>query len=131
MSNFQKLIKECDRLYSIYRRLDEAKDGYNSCCTCGSLYYWKEIDLGHYISRSILSTRWIAENTAPQCVRCNRFEGGKRAEFYKYLCKKYSEEKMFSIKFASGLSQGCVGQSYIQSVIEMCKERIPELKNRL
>jgi hypothetical protein len=42
---------------------------------------WKEIQNGHFVSRSSLSTRYDEDNCRPQCVGCNIFGGGQIHRF--------------------------------------------------
>lgn len=69
----QKLIKELDRIVSLYvRQKGMDKRGYNVCYTCGARLPWKMMDCGHYIKRRYLQTRWDLNNVRPQCQYCNR-----------------------------------------------------------
>ena len=68
----KSLIKECDRLMSLFIRQSNANQfGQVQCSTCGFSYPWKQIQNGHFQSRRYYSTRWQEKNCAPQCARCN------------------------------------------------------------
>lgn len=65
----QKLIKELDRMVSLYvRQKGMDRQGYNICYTCGAKLPWKMMDCGHYIKRRYLQTRWDLNNVRPQCL---------------------------------------------------------------
>ena len=83
------LIKKLDRVYSLYIRHREAKDGQNYCVTCGAYKPITELDCGHYVPRNHKSLRWDERNTWPQCRRCNRFQHGNMASYAAFLEKKY------------------------------------------
>lgn len=71
------LIKECDRVWSIYIR---ERDKWKPCITCGEK--WTEtMNAGHFQSRRHLNTRWEAQNWAGQCVKCNNWWCGEQFEF--------------------------------------------------
>lgn len=84
-----QLKKEADRVYSIYIRLKGSKDGMNACYTCGKIYAVKELQCGHFISRTHLNTRWDERNTKPQCFSCNVWKRGEGARFAKHLIEEY------------------------------------------
>ena len=64
------------------------ESGYADCFTCGKRKHWKEVDAGHFITRSKYATRWNPANVQFQCKGCNRF-GGKPVEFMLALEKQY------------------------------------------
>ena len=85
----KQLIKELDKVYSIYIRSENAVDNVAECYTCGKKENWKYMDCGHYISRKVKSTRWYKKNTKPQCKRCNVFMEGNKPTFALKLKKEY------------------------------------------
>jgi len=50
-------------------------NGYCTCVTCGVKKHWKEMDGGHFISRTHQRTKVIEENIHPQCKGCNLRSG--------------------------------------------------------
>ncbi len=69
------------------------------CCTCGKLMRIdsREAQLGHYVkvqdaNSTNYSTAFVEANTAPQCLRCNKFMGGRQDEMAQYLKKKYGAQ---------------------------------------
>lgn len=70
-----KLVKKCDRLFSIFIRLHFAdKDWYVRCFTCWKKMKWndKDCSCGHWISRTVQFLRWNINNARPQCMwKCN------------------------------------------------------------
>ncbi len=49
--------------------------GYVHCCSCGVRKHWKEVDGGHFISRTHQATKIMEENIHPQCKGCNLRSG--------------------------------------------------------
>lgn len=84
------LKKKADKIFSQYvRRFYSFPSGQCSCVTCGYSYHWKDIQAGHYVSRSWLGLRWSMENVFPQCVRCNIFLKGNKELFALFLVRKF------------------------------------------
>lgn len=81
-----ELIDDLDRLTSQYVKLKYlGKNGLIKCYTCPSELPVKEIDCGHYISRSCMYLRFDLRNLRPQCHTCNRSKYGKAAVFAQNL----------------------------------------------
>ena len=77
-----QLKKELDKYFSIYVRQKYAdENGCATCYTCSKSSNWKQLQCGHFVSRSHLATRFNEDNCRPQCVGCNVFGGGKTATF--------------------------------------------------
>jgi hypothetical protein len=90
--SIRQLIKEADKWFSLYIRLrDSNKDGCAKCTTCDYRGYFKEMDNGHFLSRSYLSTRYNPKNCGIQCKGCNAFKGGQQFLFAKVIDKKYGD----------------------------------------
>ena len=84
--------KIADGWFSKYIRLkNSTPDGICNCITCHRPFHWKEIDCGHFVSRSRKIVRFDERNCAPQCKHCNRFKGGEQWKFGKAIDKIYGE----------------------------------------
>jgi hypothetical protein len=84
------LKAKLDRIFSEYIRLRDAdSNGYCHCISCGAIHHWKEMDAGHYVNRSHMSTRFDEKNVNAQCRRCNRFDEGNQIGYTKGLIRKY------------------------------------------
>lgn len=86
-----KLKKKLDSIFSLYIRQKYAKNGQVKCYTCGAIKYIREIQNGHFVSRSCLATRYSEDNCRPQCIGCNVFGGGRTAEFAFRLDREMGE----------------------------------------
>ena len=85
-----QLKKKLDALYSHYVRITHSDSNGNvRCYTCGTVKFWKEAQLGHYIRRCHNTLRFDPRNTKPQCVGCNMFKQGVGDEFALHLIKDY------------------------------------------
>lgn len=93
-----QLKKELDKWFSLYIRNKFSKNGKCVCYTCGALKDIKQIQNGHFVSRSYLATRFDEDNCRPQCVGCNLFGGGKPFEFEERLKKELGEKKVEEMK---------------------------------
>jgi hypothetical protein len=80
--SFQNLVQDLDHVFSQYIRNRYAdKTGIVECYTCGKKHTIAEIQCGHFMGRSNLSTRWMEQNCRPQCMECNYFKTGNIEEF--------------------------------------------------
>ena len=94
----QKAIDLADKWMSYFIRLSYANDdGVVRCSTCGLWKEWKYIQNGHWIPRQYFSTRYEETNCAPQCGRCNGFEGGRMDAMEKHIKKKWGEETILML----------------------------------
>lgn len=83
------LKRKADKVFSIFIR---KRDGV--CFTCGSR---RNLQCGHFISRSHNATRYDELNCWTQCVGCNVFKNGNMAEFSYRLLKKIGQEKFTAL----------------------------------
>lgn len=80
---------------SQYIRQKYAEDDYASCVTCGVTKHWKELDAGHFISKSRGNSIYFEEeNIHPQCAGCNRFHEGNKHQYTLYMIDMYGREKI-------------------------------------
>lgn len=67
-----QLVADLDDVFSYYIRLTNANDtGVCSCYTCGKKFFWKYIQNGHFMIRTVWPLRWNIDNCRPQCQPCN------------------------------------------------------------
>ena len=83
-----QLVKKLDKVFSEYIRRSKPP----VCVTCGKKDEWKNLQNGHYYSRSKYPTRWHEDNCHPQCVGCNVFKSGNYTEYALYMVEKYGIE---------------------------------------
>lgn len=94
------LVKRLDKVFSQYIRLrDSDANGYCKCISCGRVYYWKDIQNGHYMSRRYLSTRFDELNCNAQCVACNIFNQGNIQMYRQNLIKKIGEKNVDYLEY--------------------------------
>jgi len=97
------LVGKLDKVFSLYIRKRDSVDGQNTCFTCGKIDKIESMDAGHFMLRDRMSTRFDEKNVQPQCRGCNRFKGGRQAEFGIALDEKYGE----------GTARELIDKSYI------------------
>ena len=120
-----KLKKKLDEIFSQYIRQKYADtNGYATCYTCGTRKHWKEMQNGHFVSRSQLATRFDEENVRVQCVGCNVFGRGKTTIFANKL---ESEKKGITIKLYKN-AQAIIRYFPYEEKIEEYKKKIEELQ---
>lgn len=88
-------VKELDKWFSYYIRLKHSDgNGYCRCISCGKVYFWKNIQNGHYMSRRYMSTRFCEDNCRPQGVECNIFNQGAIQMYRRALVKEIGEQRV-------------------------------------
>ena|SRR3990167_6151422 len=90
--SLKKLKAKADAVYS--KRLRESRadeNGMVKCYTCNTVKHWKQMQCGHYISRTRTSLRYYLKNTKVQCPGCNLFNQGRLDVFAINLIKEYGE----------------------------------------
>ena len=88
------LKEKLDKVFSLYIRLHNSdENGFCTCYTCGKVAHYKEMQNGHFWSRTHLSTRFNEDNCKVQCVGCNIFKKGNYIVYTKKLLKELGEEK--------------------------------------
>lgn len=85
----KQLIIRLDKLVSILVRLRDPR-----CATCGKKLLFRNREAGHFISRTVLETRWDLENVNVQCHQCNVEKAGNIPEYRKYIEHKYGLEAL-------------------------------------
>lgn len=92
-------IKEADRLMSLLVRQSNAKEyGVVRCFTCNKPLNWRDMHNGHYMTRNNFSTRYLLDNTEPQCAGCNTYRNGEQAMFRINLVNKLGLERVEEIE---------------------------------
>lgn len=79
-------------LQRIVRMKAADENGYAKCVTCGKVQHWKEMDGGHYISRTYTRHKLLEENIHPQCKGCNRFGHKCHDDYSRFMREKYGDE---------------------------------------
>jgi 5-methylcytosine-specific restriction endonuclease McrA len=116
-----------DKVFSLYIRLRDSKDGYGNCCTCGKRIHYKEGHCGHFISRRHYGTRWNEYNCALQCVKCNLFDQGRQYDFSLYIRRKHGEEVLEEILQRSKETVKFTKSDYEQMIKEY-KDKVKEIE---
>lgn len=86
------LVKEADRVYSLYVRSRDTSYEWNHCFICSKYLPIEQLQAGHFISRRYYKTRWHPLNVWPSCYRCNVVLSGNLEKFEKKLVQIYSQE---------------------------------------
>lgn len=123
-----KLIKELDSLFSRYIRLKYSdKNGYCRCISCGKVYFWKDIQNGHYMSRRYMSTRFSEDNCRPQGVECNIFNQGAIQMYRRALIKQIGEQRVDLIEVRARQENKNWSLFELQAMIKYYKAEVEKL----
>lgn len=83
-----KLIKEADRVFSLYIRW---RDSWKPCCTCWTPWT-EQAQCWHFMSRKHIKTKWVERNAHSQCYRCNMILSGEQYKHWVYIDKLYQAD---------------------------------------
>ena len=124
----QSLKDKFWKVFSEYiRRRDSDWQGMATCCTCGKVKHWKEMDAGHYNPKTDgLSMYFEEKNVHAQCNPCNRFGHGKLNNYAIFLRRKYGEQILEELDYKKRQFIKITEQDY-ERFIELYKDKIKNL----
>lgn len=120
MRNRKSLVKEADRVFSLYVRNRGETYGYNHCYTCNAYLPVEELQAGHFLSRRFQNVRWNPLNVWPQCNHCNVDLRGNLAVYEKKLIAQYSLLAVEGLKEVAYTGSGLTDWA-INEIIEKYK----------
>lgn len=91
------LVRKLDKIFSLYIRLrDSAAYNYQyfRCISCGQIKPFKQMDCGHFISRTHQATRFDEENAHGECRFCNRFSADHIIAYQRNLEAKIGKDRV-------------------------------------
>jgi hypothetical protein len=128
--SFSNLVSDLDQVFSLYIRMKFADaNGIVECFTSGKKYHYKQIQCGHFISRSNLGTRWLELNCRPQSEHDNCMLNGNLAAFE----KKLNEEKPGTVEYLRELSRQISKPtiSELKSLIVEYRSKMNQVKKKI
>ena len=121
MRKRKSLIKEADRVFSLYVRNRGATFGYNHCYTCGAYLPIEALQAGHFIRRGYFNVRWHPLNVWPQCSRCNIDLNGNLEKFENKLVAQYSQLAIDALWDVAHENNGGIADYDINEIIKKYK----------
>lgn len=103
---------------SRYVRLTLTKDGWGRCYTCGKPHDIMNLEAGHFISRSVATTRYHLDNLRNQCKTCNGYQQGNAHIFRRNLVLEIGIERVEALE---RLAQA-IGDDSTAHHLELSKE---------
>ncbi len=86
MPSIEKLLSDCATLFQRLVRMEAADDnGICKCITCGREGDWRQLEGGHFISRTYKAVVISPQNVNPQCRYCNHDLDGNLEEYERIL----------------------------------------------
>lgn len=116
MRSRKSLIKEADRVFSLYVRNRGERFGYNNCFTCGRYLPVEELQAGHFLSRRFQNTRWHPVNVWAQCNTCNVEKSGNLKVYEERLIKQFSQEAIDQLRELSYRNDGLTDQEIAEII---------------
>jgi 5-methylcytosine-specific restriction endonuclease McrA len=83
------IVKQLDSMFSKFIRNRDSDGELCTCSTCGVQKPIKQMQAGHFMSRSKYSTRWDEENVHAQCAGCNMWKQGQQYLMSIHIDQKY------------------------------------------
>lgn len=103
-SNIKKI---CLQNFQRLRRLEEKNvDGIERCISCEKPLHWKQMQGGHFVSRTCEATCIEHDNVWPQCASCNCYKSGNYSRYRYNLVKKIGEDKVKRLEYMEAASYG-------------------------
>lgn len=118
MRSRKSLIKEADRVFSLYVRNRGETYGYNHCYTCGVYLPIEELQAGHFIRRGYFNVRWHVLNVWPQCNDCNVTKNGNLKKFEKKLIALYTQDAVDALWDVAHENNGGIDDHDIDAIIK-------------
>ena len=129
--DIRKLKKKADNWYSKYIRYrdGQVKNGewQTECITCGVWKPIKEMQAGHFVSRSCNLLRYNDQNVHSQCQKCNIWHSGEQYEYAKQIDLKYGDGTAESLHNQRRQTHKLTAIE-LEQIIEDAKEYIKELE---
>lgn len=119
------LKRKLDKIFSEYiRRRDEGQ-----CFTCPTQRDWKEMQNGHFVSRSANSLRYDERNCNCQCPADNIFKHGNMPAYAVALQKKYGPNILKEL-LARGKEIKQFTRAELEALIEKYQQKVKDLDDR-
>lgn len=91
----QHLVKELDRVFSLFIRLRDCNDkGIVVCPLCWAKITRKQAQNMHFITRACFLYRYDEDNCHSGCMRCNVFLNGNYIVYTRRMQQQYWVEKV-------------------------------------
>lgn len=84
---------------SRFVRLTLTHDGWGRCYTCGAPHGIMNLEAGHWISRSVATTRYHLDNLRCQCKTCNGYQQGNPHIFRRKLVDEIGKERVEHLEY--------------------------------
>ena len=108
------------------RRRDADWKGMATCCSCGCVKHWKEMQAGHYRPRTDgLSTFFLEKNVHTQCSQCNKWKHGNLAPYSIYLKRRYGDQILEELDYATKQKITISVPEYLR-LIDFYKQKIKQ-----
>jgi hypothetical protein len=114
------------------RRRDADEFGMCKCITCGARKHWKDMQAGHWLSRSLLAVKFLEQNINAQCYRCNIHLSGLQDQHGLAIDRKYGQGTTVAIRQKSVEEVHYTVADY-HAMIQVYKtklDQLPELPGR-
>ena len=116
-------------------RLEAADDnGYCTCCTCGKVDHYKNMQGGHFIPRGRTIFKLYKPNCNPQCPSCNLW-GMKQAHYVlryrQYMVDTYGERRVKAMERMAWRQSPRFNREEVIQFARDLKEQIKEQEWRI
>lgn len=126
-----KLKQEAASLLQKLVRMKYANDiGMCECVTCGTVGHYKDMDGGHFVSRTHNATLLVEENIHPQCKHCNKYKNGNIDSYSLFMIDTYGLDAMRELIASKHQPRKFTDIELLELIAEY-KLRIKEQEQRL
>lgn len=119
-------VKLKKKLWSIFSQYIRQRDK-GICISCGKEFFWRRMDAGHYIPKSLgLSLYFDERNVNCQCTYCNRWMHGNLSQYALALIRKYGETILADLEVERKKIVKISDEEYLTK-IELYKQKLVDL----
>jgi hypothetical protein len=127
--NVKDLVKELDRVFSIFIRTRYMDNNGDSVCfTCNNTFAWRQMHCGHLVLREFKGARYDEVNCQCQCPKCNGPLRGNIEVFKKNLQSTYGIGVLQRLEALSTNETVKLDREYYKKKIVYYKKKIEQVK---
>ncbi len=129
--DLKKLDKKLDRIMSFYIRIRDIvhnESGISYCITCGRPHHWKQMHMGHFVTRDRLAVKFNEDNLNGQCNHCNTYKKGDQAAHGFAIDRKYGKPGLALSLLAMGAKKVKLSRMWYENEIKIYKQKLKDIK---
>jgi len=103
---------------------------YGACITCGEIKEYNKLDCGHFIPGRRDPYVFEETNAHAQCIKCNRFEGGRILDHEDAISRLYGKEEAERLKLLRH-SNKAFSEGEYRDIARQYRQKIKAIKEQI